>query len=179
MFKPGRPKAVLHLMDSEHRKLVRLAEDARTPRDIALRCNIVLTCAQGVTNREVARRIGVREETVGKWRARFVQEGVAGLCVPSRRNHGGRPKPVLSLSEDERLRLEEIKKVGPPSAALLSTVLLASASGLTNREIARANGLAEHTVGRWRARFLANRLLCFGADGLPGRPRARLGVLAE
>ncbi|MET7695318.1 helix-turn-helix domain-containing protein [Streptomyces sp. NPDC005483] len=162
MFTSGRPKAVLHLTDSEHRMLVKLAEDRHAPRNVALRCRIVLTCAQGVTNREVARQIGVNETTVGKWRAQFVQKGIAGLYGPSPPNRGGRPKPELSLSEDERLRLEQIKKLGPPSAALLSEVLLASASGLTNREIARANGLAEHTVGRWRARFLAKRFLCFG-----------------
>ncbi|MFJ3176662.1 helix-turn-helix domain-containing protein [Streptomyces roseus] len=44
-----------------------------------MRCRIVLACAAGATIREVARQVGVEEHTVGKWRGRFVREGLEGL----------------------------------------------------------------------------------------------------
>ncbi|MGO8609621.1 helix-turn-helix domain-containing protein [Rhizobium johnstonii] len=40
---------------------------------------MVLLCAQGLQNKDVAERLGVHEHTVGKWRRRFVQEGIEGL----------------------------------------------------------------------------------------------------
>jgi transposase len=46
---------------------------------LALRCRIVLACAEGGSNIEVADRLGVNRLTVGKWRSRFVTDRLDGL----------------------------------------------------------------------------------------------------
>jgi len=47
-------------------------DDGVSAQGLALRSQIVLACATGLTNKEVAARPGVSIPTVGKWRARFV-----------------------------------------------------------------------------------------------------------
>ena len=46
---------------------------------MATRCRIVLACAEGQTNREIAGRVGVHENTVSKWRRRFLESRLDGL----------------------------------------------------------------------------------------------------
>ena len=45
----------------------------------AKRARIVLACLRGRRNDEVASEIGVRPNTVGQWRRRFAERGIAGL----------------------------------------------------------------------------------------------------
>jgi hypothetical protein len=46
---------------------------------LALRGRIVLSCAAGKTNQEVAAEVGVHQTTLGKWRARSVAHRLDGL----------------------------------------------------------------------------------------------------
>ncbi|MCX5151009.1 helix-turn-helix domain-containing protein [Streptomyces sp. NBC_00320] len=41
-------------------------------------CRIVLACADGVSNKDVAAQIGSTPQAVGRWRARFVRYRIAG-----------------------------------------------------------------------------------------------------
>ena len=81
----GRPKAALVLTPAEKSHLEGLAK-ATAPEDgVSKRANIVLLCAEGLVNREVARRLGTSAHTVGRWRAQFLVAGVRGLHdAPSR-----------------------------------------------------------------------------------------------
>ena len=45
---------------------------------MALRARIVLSCREGVSNSQVARKLRVTGSTVGKWRERFRKEGMEG-----------------------------------------------------------------------------------------------------
>ncbi|HEY2756617.1 MAG TPA: helix-turn-helix domain-containing protein, partial [Pseudolabrys sp.] len=56
-----------------------LASRRKTAQALALRARIVLACAEGEQNKDVAGRLGVDSATVGKWRRRFVQHRVDGL----------------------------------------------------------------------------------------------------
>ncbi len=51
----------------------------KAPRSLSERCRMVLLCAEGLQSKEVAARLGVHEHTVGKWRRRFVGDGIEGL----------------------------------------------------------------------------------------------------
>jgi transposase len=51
----------------------------KAPRSLSDRCRMVLLCAEGLQSKEVAERLGFHEHTVGKWRRRFVQDGIEGL----------------------------------------------------------------------------------------------------
>jgi len=58
---------------------------------LAQRARIVLLAADGVSNTEIAARVGVARQTVISWRTRYVQSGVKGLGDESR---SGRPRTV-------------------------------------------------------------------------------------
>ena len=69
-----REAARRHFLAAAHLELV-LAHDydlAGEP-DLALRSRIVLRCAEGLDNDEVAEQLGINEKTVSKWRRRFVE----------------------------------------------------------------------------------------------------------
>jgi transposase len=63
----------------------------RTARALALRARIVLSCSRGRSNREVARRLAVTVQTVGKWRTRFLELRADGLLDQPR---SGAPRSI-------------------------------------------------------------------------------------
>ena len=69
----GRPIPALSLSEAERETLQSWARRPKSAQALALRARIVLRCGEGVTNTEVARQVGVRKATVGKWRQRFVE----------------------------------------------------------------------------------------------------------
>ena len=69
----------LELSDEERAELKALATRRKTAQALALRARIVLACAEGGQNTEVAARLGLDRATVGKWRRRFVERRVDGL----------------------------------------------------------------------------------------------------
>jgi transposase len=60
-------------------ELERLSRSRSGEVRMAERARIVLACAQGRRNDEVAREMGLRPNTVGQWRRRFAASGIAGL----------------------------------------------------------------------------------------------------
>lgn len=64
---------------------------------VVARSRIVLLAAKGLPDQEIARTLGLPEQTVGKWRRRFIKAGVAGLEDAPR---SGRPVslPVSRLN---------------------------------------------------------------------------------
>src|SRR5678816_674942 len=75
----GRPKAQLVLSRTEREQLEALTLRRKTAQALALRARIVLACAAGADNKVVAVRQRVTQQTVSKWRARFVEHRLDGL----------------------------------------------------------------------------------------------------
>ncbi|SCF47286.1 transcriptional regulator, RpiR family [Micromonospora carbonacea] len=83
----------------------------------------------------------------------------------------GRPKAELVLSGGERRTLEEWAAwTGGGRLALRARIVLASAEGLSNRDVATKLEVGPHTAGKWRARFVDRRLA-----GLLDGPRSGAG----
>lgn len=95
----GRPKAKLELSADEREALQRLGQRRRTHAGVALRAKIVLRCASGLDNCDVAEELGINKVTVGKWRRRFVEQRLDGLLDEPR---VGRPRTV---SDDDVERI--------------------------------------------------------------------------
>lgn len=85
----------------------------------------------------------------------------------------GRPKPALTLSDVERKTLRRWSTGDGASSALAlrARIVLASADGEDNRGIAARLGVWPQTVGKWRARFIADRLPGLSDRPRPGAPR--------
>ena len=66
------------LSTEERLTLERLANRRKSAQATAMRARIVLTCAEGGTNRDVAAALGVGQAMVGKWRRRFVEDRLDG-----------------------------------------------------------------------------------------------------
>ena len=58
---------------------------------LAQRARIILLAADGVSNTEIAARVGVSRPTVTSWRARYDADGIDGLIDEHR---SGRPREV-------------------------------------------------------------------------------------
>lgn len=142
MARMGRPKAELVLTAQERDQLEELVRRRSTPQALALRCRIVLACATGATNREVARQAGAEEHTVGKWRARFVRDRLPGLGDLPR---PGGPRTVSD--EHVAVVVRRTLESTPKNATHWSTRAMAKEMGLSKSTVARiwrAFGLQPH-----------------------------------
>src|SRR5499427_1601285 len=85
----------------------------------------------------------------------------------------GRPKAALVLGAEQREQLESLAKSRSLPSGLVSRarIILLSASGKTNTEIARQLGCTNATVGKWRQRFVEQDVAGLHDELRPGRPR--------
>jgi len=138
----GRPKASLVLEPAEREVLERWARRQKTAQATALRACIVLRCARGGTNGEVAAYFHVSREMVGKWRQRFVQRRLDGLLDEPR---PGAPRRIGD-AKIEQVIVTTLETT-PRDAMHWSTRSLAARTGLSQSTITRvwrAFGLQPH-----------------------------------
>ena len=132
----GRPVPPLILEDEERQTLEQWARRPKTAQALALRARIVLGCADGQTNTAVASQLRVSKPTVGKWRSRFLEQGLNGLVDEPR---SGRPRTVSDADVERVL-------------ALTLETMPEDSTHWSSRSMARRCGLSQSTVSRiWRA----------------------------
>jgi transposase len=149
MAERGRPKAPLTLTDDERQTLQRWARRAKTAQALALRAKIVLACAQGQTNQQVAEQLGIWPQTVGKWRGRFVRQRLEGLSDEPR---PGRPRTITD-EQVEQVITKTLEEPPPRQDTHWSTRSMARATGLSQTAISRiwrAFGLKPHLQEAWK-----------------------------
>src|SRR3954453_5968117 len=149
MARTGRPKAELVLSEAEREALERWARRPSSAQALALRARIVLASASGAPNTEVAERLGVTVQTVGKWRRRFVERRLAGLVDEPR---PGQPRKITDAHvEDVIVRTLETEP--PDGGTHWSTRKMAAATGLNQTAVSkiwRAFGLQPHRVEQFK-----------------------------
>jgi transposase len=120
----------------ERRALERWARRRTTAQALALRARIVLRSATGASNKDVARELRVTQQTVGKWRRRFIERRLEGLL--------DEPRPGAS----RRVGDDQVEQV------VVRTLEQAprGATHWSTRRMARETGLSQSTISRiWRA----------------------------
>jgi transposase len=141
-MRTGRPKAVLVLTEEERQALDSFAHRSRTAPVLARRARIVLECATGEDNKTVAKRLRLREQTVCKWRGRFVRDRLGGLQDEPR---PGTPRKVTD-AHVERVVAQTLETT-PRGQTHWSLRGMAKATGLSRMTISRiwhAFGLQPH-----------------------------------
>jgi transposase len=122
----------LKLTSEEQEQLLAWARRGKSARTLALRARIVLACDRGRTNRQVAAKLSVTPQTVGKWRARFLEARVLGLLDQPRT---GAPRSI----PDELVErvLARTLHDRPPDASRWSSRRLARLVGISQRAVVR------------------------------------------
>src|SRR5713226_4904733 len=114
MARTGRPKTALVLSDEERATLLRWSKRAKSAQALALRCRIVLACAKGLSNKEVA------------------ADRLDGLVDEDR---PGRPASI-TIDQVEEVVVATLEET-PKDATHWSRALMANKSGLSKSTIGR------------------------------------------
>ena len=85
----------------------------------------------------------------------------------------GRVTDAVVLSAEERSFLDaQVRRhKAPRSLSDRCRMILLRADGLQSKEVAERLGVHEHTVGKWRRRFVTDRIEGLTDEYRPGRPR--------
>jgi putative transposase len=139
LFMPaGRPMTPLELSVDAVSQLKSLAGSRTLSHSIVQRAHIVLACAAGDTNTAVAKRFGVRGSTVGKWRQRYLDQGIEGLHEELR--------PGRSRAYEDDQVAEVINRA-------LQTKPADGSTHWSARSLAAATWISKTTVHRWLQTF--------------------------
>ena len=138
VFRVARPKLPLVVSAEQRSELQRLTKAPGTAQKMVRRAQIVLLAADGKANDEIASALKTSRVTVGMWRQRFVDLGLAGLAEAPRPG-----RPVVIDPADVTKVLTAV--VQPPKGR----------ARWSCRSMARHSGLSPATVQRlWAANDL-------------------------
>ncbi len=125
------PAPPLAVSESEAETLRAMTRAGTTEQRAALRARIILRAAEGVANVAIAAELGVSVPTVGLWRTRFRERGLAGLADAERT---GRP---AIYGREIRERVLATTLTPPEGTTHWSTRRLAAAVGVSPNTILR------------------------------------------
>ena len=125
------PAPPLAVSETEAESLRAMARAGTTEQRTALRAKIILRAAEGVANVAIADELGISVPTVGLWRTRFKERGLAGLADGPRT---GRP---ATYGREIRERVLATTLTPPEGATHWSTRRLAKAVGVSPNTILR------------------------------------------
>jgi len=124
------------LSPPERQRLQQWVRRRKTAHALAQRARLILASASGMSNTEVAVKMDMTKQTVGKWRQRFLDRRLDGLLDEPR---PGAPRRITE-ADVERVITMTLEHP-PPGATHWST-----------RSMARTSGLSQTAVSRiWRA----------------------------
>ena len=130
----------------------RWARRAKSSQALAQRCRIVLGCAAGKSNKEVAAEVGVWPQTVGVWCRRFVESRLDGLADEPR---PGAPRTITDEAVEEVIVATLERQ--PTDATHWSRASMAAETGLSKSTVGRiwkAFGLKPHQIDSSRSAMI-------------------------
>jgi transposase len=139
------PAAALSIAGHDLATMRQWIQASSIPAALAQRAKILLLAADGLSNTEIADRVGVSRPTVIGWRRRYAREGLAGLAD---RPRSGRPQ---SVRRHRRAEILATTLTPPPQRLGLthwSSRLLADEVGVSHNTVVRV--WREHDLKPWR-----------------------------
>jgi transposase len=128
----ARPTKPIVLTNEERAKLQEWARRPKTAQRLALRARIVLGCADGQENRQVARHLRVTDQTVCKWRERFRTSRLEGLADEPR---PGAPRKITD--EQVEALITRTLETTPEQSTHWSTRTMAKAAKMSQSAVSR------------------------------------------
>jgi len=141
------PKVIV--TDADQGILEHWARGRSTPFRLMQRAKIVLLAAQGQENQDIAQVLGVTSQLVGRWRSRYVAQGLAGIQKDAPRS--GR-KPVRRDAWAAKI-IQVTLHQKPAHATHWSTRTLAKELATSDsmvRRVWQANNLKPHLSRRFK-----------------------------
>ena len=129
----------------ERRILQQQARGRSIPARVVERARIILRAADGLQDKDIAAELGIRPETVARWRNRFLDGGWS--AVEKDASRPGRPRTIRDANVKRVVEMTTRQK--PDNATQWSTRTMATAAGVseaTVRRIWHAHGLKPHLV---------------------------------
>jgi transposase len=100
--------ANLELTEAQRQELERMTKAGTSEKRMVFRARLILECATGADNVQVAKTLGTSQQTVTFWRGRFLREGIGGLAELAR---SGRPERIKA-SLKGRILSEAVRPPG-------------------------------------------------------------------
>ena len=142
-------KVRIQLIPVARDRLEALIANGNTPQKHVRGAWIVALAGDGVGTNEIQRRLGVSKPTIRRWRTRYVEAGVDGLCRDKTRPPGTAP-----LAAHVVMRVVEKTKTETPSDAThWSLRTMAKAVGISASSVQaiwKAHGLKPHLVATFK-----------------------------
>jgi len=142
-------KVRIQLAPGDRDRLEALVANGNTPQKHVRRAGIVLLAGDDVGTDEIQRRLDVSKPTIRRWRTRYVEAGVDGLCRDKTRPPGKAPLGAALVNRVLERTLTET----PPAATHWSLRTMARAVGISPssvRAIWKAHGLKPHLVATFK-----------------------------
>ncbi len=139
-MRKGRPLAPISIAVGDRAQLVAWSKRPKTAQALAMRSRIVLLASDGLSNTAIASQLHTMQHTVGKWRRRYLKQGLDGLL--------DEPRPGTS----RKLRDKDVERV----LALTLESTPTNATHWSTRSMAKPAGLSRASIHRiWQAFSLA------------------------
>jgi transposase len=69
----ARPKKPINLKSEQQEILLKIAQSREVPHSLVQRAEMILKAASGLNNKRISQELDICEETVGKWRKRWIE----------------------------------------------------------------------------------------------------------
>lgn len=140
----ARPKLSLDITPAQNADIGRLLKAPSTPQKLVRRLRIVQMAAQGYDSNKIAEALGTSRPTVGTWRQRFIDFGLAGILEEAPRP--GRPSS-LDLRQVQRVLNDVVRP--PVHRKRWSCRTMAKHAGISKASVQRiwaANDIKPHVT---------------------------------
>ncbi len=121
----------ISLTAEDRKTLTKWSRGRSTPARLMHRAQIVLAAAEGIENRQIAIQLGCTRRTVGTWRNRYAQLGLAGIEQDA--PQGGRTPAVRREVEAQLIR--KTTQEMPPNPTQWSARSMAQAMGVSHSTV--------------------------------------------